>query len=119
MREVPKDDKWQHEREANDARRDAYGVTDAADTSGTESGFAAGEARAELQAELISTAAEGVASQPSEHELVVVALLMRIYDVQMALLSMVNKEQADHIFDTHANGGHFNPQIFIPVTEDS
>lgn len=53
-------------------------------------------------------------SSPSEESLVTVALLMRIYDIQMALLSEVNKDLADEIYDTHAAGGHFNPQIFIP-----
>lgn len=43
------------------------------------------------------------------------ALLMRLYDIQLALLSYGNKTVADSLFDTHAEGGHFNPPIFIPV----
>lgn len=49
-----------------------------------------------------------------ENSLVIISLLMRLYDIQMALLSEMNKDLADSIYDTHALGGHFNPQIFIP-----
>lgn len=104
MREVPKDDKWQAEREANDARRDQYTVSDAADATATQDGFDAGI--------LMTTG-------PSETDLVIVSLLMRLYDIQMALLSKVDKELADSIYDTHNGGGHFNPQIFIPSTDES
>jgi hypothetical protein len=90
MREVPRDDKWQVEREANDARRDAYEVTGDADTGGTEEGFSAGMDA--LEGRLIT-------SGPSEEQLVIVALLMRLYDVNMALLSHFDKETADRIFD--------------------
>ena len=53
-------------------------------------------------------------SGPDETQLVIVALLMRLYDIQMALLSLTDKELADAIHDAHAEGSHFNPQIFIP-----
>lgn len=58
--------------------------------------------------------AELVATGPSETELVTVALLMRLYDVGMAILSHLDKPTADQIFDAHENGGTFNPPIFIP-----
>lgn len=50
--------------------------------------------------------------------LVQVGLLMRIYDVQMALLSSVWKEKADEIWDAHQNGQHYNPNIFVPQVKD-
>ena len=112
MREVPKDDKWIHEREANDARRDAYEVTGEADTGGTEEGFSAGMDALEGQLAVASQA-------PSETELIIVALLMRLYDVNMALLSHFDKQTADNIYDTHANGGTFNPAVFIPTISDA
>ena len=57
-------------------------------------------------------------AQPSEESRIIIALLMRIYDVQMALLSNVNKTEADRIYDAHAKGEDFNPQIFIPEISD-
>lgn len=53
-------------------------------------------------------------NQPSEESKIIIALLMRIYDVQMALLSHASKGDADKLYDAHARGEDFNPQIFIP-----
>lgn len=69
------------------------------------------EGNTELSAELISTG-------PSETELVIVALLMRIYDVQSALLAHFDEARANEVYETHEKGGHFNPQIFIPTPEE-
>lgn len=41
-------------------------------------------------------------------------MLMRIYDVQMALLTKMDPENANKIFDSHDTGELFNPQLFIP-----
>lgn len=43
------------------------------------------------------------------------AILMRLYDVNMALLNEVDEERADAVFDRHADGGHFNPPTMVPV----
>lgn len=40
-------------------------------------------------------------------------LLMRIYDVQMALLNEANEERADEIYDWHEAGHTFNPPIYL------
>lgn len=56
-------------------------------------------------------------SGPSEAELVIISLLMRIYDVNLALLSHFNSEVADEIHDGHAEGKSFNPPMFIPALE--
>jgi hypothetical protein len=55
-----------------------------------------------------------IESGPSEESLVTVALLMRIYDIQMAILSHFDKPTADKIYDMHAKGGHYNPPIYVP-----
>lgn len=52
-------------------------------------------------------------STPSTESRIIITLLMRLYDIQMALLSNVNHNAADRIFDKHAEGELFNPQMFI------
>lgn len=99
MREVTRDDHWKNEREANDKRRDDYVVTDAADAEATTEGFEAGM--------LMSTG-------PSETELVQVALLMRLYDLGMAILTSMDEDKANQVFEAHEKGEHFNPPVFIP-----
>jgi hypothetical protein len=89
LREVPKDDKWQVEREENDRRRDEISVP------GEPVGPSAFDRLIESQ-------------------MVVISLLMRIYDIQLALLSNVDDENATRIYETHERGGHFNPPVFIP-----
>lgn len=54
-----------------------------------------------------------------EAQLVTVSLLMRIYDVQMALLSLQDKSMADEIFDAHEKGATFNPPVFIPELSET
>lgn len=56
-----------------------------------------------------------VAGRPSETELVIVALLMRLYDINLALLAHYDPARADEIFEAHEKGGTFNPPIFIPT----
>lgn len=104
MREVPRDDKWKDEREANDARRDAYVVTDAADAASTQEGFEAGV--------LMDTG-------PSETDLVIVSLLMRLYDLNLALLAHFDQKRADEVYEAHEKGEHFNPPVFIPEVSDT
>lgn len=41
-------------------------------------------------------------------------MLMRLYDIQMALLTLQDAEKADQVFDAHDAGQLFNPQLFIP-----
>lgn len=60
---------------------------------------------------------EVLESGPSETDLVIIALLMRIYDLNLALLSHFNKPQADEVYEAHAKGDHFNPKIYIPRME--
>ena len=61
----------------------------------------------ELPAQLVTTG-------PSETELVIVSLLMRLYDLNLAILATMNEARADEIYEAHEKGGHFNPPIFIP-----
>lgn len=53
--------------------------------------------------------------QQVEGQAVIITLLMRLYDIQMASLSFINKEVADELYDAHARGESSNPQIYIPV----
>ena len=55
-----------------------------------------------------------LSSGPSEIELATIALLMRIYDTQSAILHALDPEKANEVWDAHARGDHFNPEIFIP-----
>lgn len=64
-----------------------------------------------LEAHLISTG-------PSETELVQVALLMRLYDLGMAILTSMDENKANQVFEAHEKGGHFNPPIFIPESPE-
>lgn len=58
-------------------------------------------------------------AQPSTESKIIISLLMRIYDVQMALLSNVDKATADKLYDAHERGEDFNPTIYIPeIGED-
>lgn len=58
--------------------------------------------------------AELVSTGPSETELVIVSLLMRLYDLNLAILSTMDEKRADEIYEAHEKGGHFNPPVFIP-----
>lgn len=96
MREVPRDDKWNNE---TDARM--KGVQD--DMNGSMDN---------LEAQLVSTG-------PSETELVIVSLLMRLYDINLAILNHLNESRADEIYEAHEKGEHFNPPIFVPEVNDA
>lgn len=60
---------------------------------------------------------ELIESGPSETELVQVALLMRLYDLGMAILTSLDEDKANQVFEAHEKGEHFNPPIFIPTPE--
>lgn len=53
-------------------------------------------------------------TSPSETELVTVSLLMRLYDLNLAILAGLNEVRADEIYEAHERGEHFNPPIFVP-----
>lgn len=61
-----------------------------------------------------------ISSEPTEAQLVTIALLMRLYDLNLALLNHFDSDLADNIYETHEKGGHKNPPIYIPrpVGED-
>lgn len=63
----------------------------------------------------VDISGELVGGSPTEGELVIISLLMRLYDVQLAILNEMNEDRANEVFDHHDNGGHFNPKIFIPT----
>lgn len=96
MREVPRDDKWNEE--TDERMKDVQqGMNESMDN---------------LEATLESTG-------PSETELVQVALLMRLYDLGMAILTSMDEDKANQVYEAHEKGGHFNPPVFIPdVPED-
>lgn len=52
--------------------------------------------------------------EPSTESKIIISLLMRIYDVQMAMLSHMSKDTADRLYEAHENGEDYNPTIFIP-----
>lgn len=59
-------------------------------------------------------ALEELVTEPDETQLLIVALLMRLYDVNMALLREVNEERALEIYTEHNAGGNFNPTMYVP-----
>lgn len=71
-----------------------------------------------LEGQKIDRESPVVESKPDETQLAIIALLMRLYDVNMALLSHFDAALADEIFDSHAAGGSFNPALFIPQFGD-
>lgn len=62
---------------------------------------------------------EVLQSSPPEHELALLTLALRQYDVLMAILTHFDEETANKIFDAHSKGEHFNPPIYIPVPGDT
>lgn len=61
-------------------------------------------------------AVEGVlqSTGPSESELVTIALLMRLYDINLAILNHLDEDRANEIYEAHEKGATFNPPVFIP-----
>lgn len=59
-----------------------------------------------------------VEPEPSTESKVVITMLMRLYDIQMAMLNEMNPDVADRIYDAHDKGEFFNPEIFIPEIKD-
>lgn len=57
---------------------------------------------------------ELVTTGPSEVELLTITLLTRLYDIGMAILTVMDEEKAGMVFDAHDNGENFNPELFIP-----
>lgn len=55
---------------------------------------------------------------PREVELVIVSLLMRLYDLNLALLAETSQKRADEVYNAHTKGEHFNPPIFVPEVND-
>ena len=53
-------------------------------------------------------------SPPSETELVQIALMMRLYDLGMAILTAVDENKANMVYEAHEKGENFNPPLFIP-----
>lgn len=100
MREVPKDDMWGDAQERADDK--------------------ATEVELRTQVDGLSDYADRQEAQnaPTQAELVIISLLMRLYDLQLALLSSVNEKRANEIYATHEKGGTFNPNIFIPEVKN-
>lgn len=44
---------------------------------------------------------------------VIISLLVRLYDVHMGILSHLDKDTADKIYDAHDRGEHYHPNIFL------
>lgn len=59
-------------------------------------------------------AAKETTARPSEAELVIITLLMRLYDVNLAILTHFDEKQAGEVYDSHNRGDHFNPKIYLP-----
>lgn len=57
---------------------------------------------------------ELVTTGPSEAELLTITLLTRLYDIGMAILTVMDEEKAGMVFDAHDKGENFNPELFIP-----
>lgn len=61
---------------------------------------------------------DGEDRTPREVELVIVSLLMRLYDLNLALLAETSQKRADEVYDAHKKGEHFNPPIFVPQVDE-
>jgi hypothetical protein len=57
---------------------------------------------------------ELVSTGPSDAELLTITLLGRLYDIQMAILTVLDEETAGKVFDAHEQGENFNPPMYIP-----
>lgn len=55
---------------------------------------------------------------PSSENLIIISLLMRLYDLNMALLNESNRAVADRVYSAHMNGETFNPKMYIPEFTD-
>lgn len=53
-------------------------------------------------------------TEPTTQELITISLLMRNYDLLLALLNHFDKELADEVWEAHSKGGHMNPAMFLP-----
>ena len=53
-------------------------------------------------------------SYDNEAQLIEISLLMRLYDIGMAILSRTDSQLANEIFDAHARGEVYNPPIAVP-----
>lgn len=51
---------------------------------------------------------------PSEAELIIITLLMRLYDLSYAHLYAINPTIADEVFAAHDKGELGNPQMYLP-----
>lgn len=52
-------------------------------------------------------------SRQEQIALAQLTLLMRIYDVQMALLTEINEDAANLVYSHHENGHSYNPPIYL------
>ena len=59
------------------------------------------------------------AFDPENFSAVTVIMLMRLYDLQLALLSSVNADQAKYIVDLHERGLSFAPAPAFAIPEES
>lgn len=66
----------------------------------------------ELTVEDLQNLVAGI--DPTEAELVTVALLMRLYDINMEILRHFDAQRADEVYELHEQGGTANPPIFVP-----
>jgi hypothetical protein len=55
---------------------------------------------------------------PTEAELIIITLLMRLYDLQWAQLHVMNERIAEEVFASHEKGVIGNPQMFIPEIKE-
>lgn len=49
-----------------------------------------------------------------EYQLIQITLLMRLYDVEMARLSLADEELANTVWDAHDRGELMHPHLFVP-----
>lgn len=60
---------------------------------------------------------EEIAGRNQQIALAQLTLLMRIYDVQMALLTDVDEDRANEVYALHENGHTYNPPIYLVDVE--
>lgn len=71
-----------------------------------------------LGSEPVVLGPEYLTGGPSEVELLTITLLTRLYDIGMAILTVMDEEKAGMVFDAHDKGENFNPELFIPDLSD-
>jgi hypothetical protein len=60
----------------------------------------------------------GSALDPANFQTIVLIMLNRLYDLQLAFLATVNPQKAEELYDLHASGQYLAPAPAIAFSDD-